>query len=802
MADYVFGEPMKLEPPANIGTWQYGPSLSADGLELYFAASENGPTDIQAMTRTTTEDDWGEPISLGPAVNSATWDWTPRISADGLELYFVSNREGTPWAGFQIYASRRQSTQDPWQPAENLGPMVNSGQEQTIGSISSNGLELYYSNDQTMRVASRKTKDDAWAEIKDINPMTQANYTVQGFNPAISPGGLHLLYAAGPPVGLGSRDIWMLSRASINDNWGIPVNVGSPISNIGKKESEPWISYDGLSVLYTSGGDIFQIAILSGADFAPIPENAWNPIPKNRAVDWMYNGLVLSWSAGRSAKLHDLYVGLSLDDIENATLDSATYVGRQIETSYALDNPAFAQTYYWRVDEVNAAPDNTVLKGDVWSFTVEPFSIPVETISVAGSSSHADNMLPENTINGVGLNELNQHSTDPTEMWLSRMGDPTPSIQYEFDKAYKLHELWVWNSNQPTEAVMGLGAKDVVIEYSTDGTEWLPLESVAEFAQATSSSTYTANTIVDFGGIVAKSVKITINAGHGVLPQYGLSAVRFFYIPTFPKEPQPADGDTTEAVNVVLSWRTGREAASHQLYLGTDAANLTLLGATTDNSFATDALDYAQTYYWGVIEVNEAETPLSYVSNVWSFTTPAFSVVDSFDQYDNNCNRIFFSWEDGLGHNGDEGIGMVNCDVLPSNGNGSGAVVGYDVAPFAERTIVNIGQSLPLTYDNVFGPSEATLTLAGQDWTTSGVRTLALFFYGQPDNSGQLYVKINDSKVVYNGDAADLTQEQWQQWNIDLTSLDGLQNVTTLTIGVDGADAAGMLYIDDIRLYP
>ena len=111
--------------------------------------------------------------------------------------------------------------------------------------------------------------------------------------------------------------------------------------------------------------------------------------------------------------------------------------------------------------------------------------------------------------------------------------------------------------------------------------------------------------------------------------------------------------------------------------------------------------------------------------------------------------------------------------------------MGNAVAPFAEQTIVNVDsrQSLPLEYDNSFGLSETTLTLAGQDWTTSGVQTLSLFFYGQPDNSGQLYVKINNSKVVYDGD---ITQEQWQQWNIDLRPLAGLQNVTSLTIGVDG----------------
>ncbi len=53
-----------------------------------------------------------------------------------------------------------------------------------------------------------------------------------------------------------------------------------------------------------------------------------------------------------------------------------------------------------------------------------------------------------------------------------------------------------------------------------------------------------------------------------------------------------------------------------------------------------------------------------------------------------------------------------------------------------------------------------------------------------------------------NNHASQLPQEQWQQWNIDLSPLDGLENVTSLTIGVDGDSAAGMLYIDDIRLYP
>jgi len=187
---------------------------------------------------------------------------------------------------------------------------------------------------------------------------------------------------------------------------------------------------------------------------------------------------------------------------------------------------------------------------------------------------------------------------------------------------------------------------------------------------------------------------------------------------------------------------------------------------------------------------------------VWSFTTPDFGIVDSFDLYDNKCKRIFFAWEDGLGHSGGENID--DCEVPASNGNGGGSIVGNDEAPFAEQTIVTAGssQSMPFNYDNSFGPSEATLSFAAQDWAASGVQTLALAFYGEAGNTGTLYVKINNTKVSYDLDPTDIANTGWQAWNIDLTGLNGLQNVTSLTIGVDGATAAGMLYIDDIRLYP
>ncbi len=174
-------------------------------------------------------------------------------------------------------------------------------------------------------------------------------------------------------------------------------------------------------------------------------------------------------------------------------------------------------------------------------------------------------------------------------------------------------------------------------------------------------------------------------------------------------------------------------------------------------------------------------------------------MVDDFDLHDDACQRIFFAWEDGLGHSGGEGID--GCAEAASNGNGGGSIVGNAAAPFAETLVVYAGtQSMPLEYDNAFGASEATLTFPGQNWSGSGIKSLSLYVFGATDNTGQLYLKINNTRVT---GAPDISQAGWQPWHIDLSTVGGnLSNVTGLTLGIDGANAAGKIYVDSIRLYP
>jgi len=312
-------------------------------------------------------------------------------------------------------------------------------------------------------------------------------------------------------------------------------------------------------------------------------------------------------------------------------------------------------------------------------------------------------------------------------------------------------------------------------------------------------SDYAHNKTVDLSGVAAKYIRLTANSNWGgIVPQYGLSEVRFFYIPVHARKPTPDSGATDVDVDVVLSFRAGRQAAKHDVYFS-DSWEAVIDGtaaviSVTETSYGPLSLDLGKTYYWRVDEVNEAETPTTWQGDLWDFTAQEYLVVDDFESYndldptDPESNRIFNTWLDGY-------------DV-PTNGS----LVGYDVPPFCEQTIVRSGkQAMPFFYDNsgTARYSEAARTFAAaQNWTQAGAATLVLHIHGDPNNAAeQMYVKVNDSKVVYGGDAGDMKKTSWQQWNIDLASLAklsiGVGDETGMTLG-----GSGVVYFDDIRLYP
>ena len=475
------------------------------------------------------------------------------------------------------------------------------------------------------------------------------------------------------------------------------------------------------------------------------PSTAVKPEPANGQTD-VPRDLVLSWTPGEFAAKHNVYFGDSFADV-NSGAPGTLIADGIVETSFARERLAFGTTYYWRVDEVNAPPDSTVFPGPIWSFTVEPYAYPLQNVTATSSSAvPAKGMTPDKTVDGSGLTG-DEHATDEATMWLSAPLTPLPAwIQYEFDGVHKLHELWVWNSNQPVEGFIGFGARDVTVEYSLDGVEWSSLGDV-EFARAPGDIGYAHNTEVNLVGVQAKFVRLTIASNWGnIVPQVGLSEVRFFDIPVKARQPDPASGDIGVPLDTTLTWRVGREASSHDVYFSSNrqavVEGTAPMETVSETRFQPSGLEYGQVCYWKVNEVNDADGAVV-EGDIWDFSTIEYRVVDDFESYTDDIEAgetIWQTWMDGLTNN-------------------TGSVVGYWEAPFAERVIVHSGaQSMPMDYNNVNSPflSEAERTFDPvQDWTANGAAELVLWYRGYP----VAFVENADGSIIMNGSGHDIWDE-------------------------------------------
>jgi len=460
--------------------------------------------------------------------------------------------------------------------------------------------------------------------------------------------------------------------------------------------------------------------------------------PANGAED-VLRDVVLRWTPGVFAATHNVYLGTSFDDVNAASPSVLVSQGKDANSYDPPGHLEFSRTYYWRIDEVNSAPDFTVHKGAVWSFTVEPFAREIADVIAKASSAEAT-AGPENTINGSGLDGNGLHSTGDKTMWLSGRTGPQPTwIQHEFDRVYKLHEMRVWNYNMSIESSFGLGFKAVTVEYSVDGVDWKALGD-SEFAQGSSADGYAHNTTVDFQGVAAQYVRLTAKSNWGgFVPQYGLSEVKFFYIPVQASMPGPASGQAGVDPDSILNWRAGREAASHEVYFSVDRQAVVdgtaLAGTVTDSSYdpASLNLEVGKTYYWKIVEVNQAASPSAWESDVWTFSTREYIVIDDFESYTNDSpNRVFQAWIDGWGFSEDGFFPNGNP------GNGTGSMVGYDpeAGDIMETTIIHGGrQAMPVEYNNVNPPyySEVERTWqTPQNWTLNGADMLQVWFRGNP----------------------------------------------------------------------
>jgi hypothetical protein len=288
-ADFTFGEPINIGPVVNSTYSDCYCSMSVDGLELYFQSERPGgygDWDIWVTTRETSDDDWCDPFNLGTPVNSSALDHSAAISADGLELYFCSTRPGGIGSE-DIWVTRRESKDDIWDSPVNLGQPTNSPTLDYGMFISSDGLELYFNSmrsdgfgNHDLYVMRRATISDDWGV--PVNLGSVVNGPWHDIEPFLSANGLYLFFSDHPrpyyishPGGFGWADIWVTSRQTTSDDWGVPVNLGPPI-NTASDDGAPKLSPDSSTLYFNSNrpggygglyGDIWQATIIPIVDF-------------------------------------------------------------------------------------------------------------------------------------------------------------------------------------------------------------------------------------------------------------------------------------------------------------------------------------------------------------------------------------------------------------------------------------------------------------------------------------------------------------------------------------------------------
>jgi hypothetical protein len=535
--------------------------------------------------------------------------------------------------------------------------------------------------------------------------------------------------------------------------------------------------------------------------FTVPPKTAWKPIPPDQAklVD---PNTALNWTAGWGAKLHTVYFGDNFDDVNNATGGTG-----QIGTTYSLAGPLeLGTTYYWRVDEFDGQHTR---KGNIWSFTTGSASLGgikgeyFNNVTLAGTPV-LTRIDPDIDFNWGG-NSPGPGVIAPvfSVRWTGMLNVPFAETYTFYANVFEGIRLWV----NDKLIINNWMAHHMAIEYQAkidlDGGI-VPV--VMEIANL-SGGGYGGG-----GNMQAQLSWSNPSLGKEIIPQTAL------LLPVWAISPSPANGAEDVTQTPILRWTAGDDAASHNIYFGTDEEAVKNADTTSpefkgsaelgSESFDPGKLDWGMAYYWRIDEINDLSPASPWVGEVWKFTTADFLVIDDFEAYDIGHNEIWWTWKDGLGYG-------AHGDEPAYAGNGSGSAVGDEsTASYMEETIVHGGsKSMPVAYDNtVAAYSEVERALGGIDLTENGGTTLRIYFRGVTDNAADpLYVALNDGIPVVNEDPAAAQIGAWMPWDISLqTFVDkgvDVTNVTSITLGIGNKTSMqhggkGKMYFDDIGVLP
>jgi len=267
IADFVICDPIPVDEAINNPDTSnvQGCSFLHNGLKLYFSASwdrsATSAREIRVIERESQDAPWGEAVNLGPNINiPGRMETYPTISPDDLELYFWYSG---PW---QPMRSIRASTDDPWGPAtEYTGIYPEDFSPDYLTMYTYGSWDGGYGGDDIW-MTTRATIDDDWGDVVNLGP--NVNNSGNQYDPSISNDGLALFFGNQTP----QKRIHMSVRATKDDEWGPAVDLG-PAVNGASFQGSPEISPDGSTLYFDSGARgglserFWQVSIKPIVDF-------------------------------------------------------------------------------------------------------------------------------------------------------------------------------------------------------------------------------------------------------------------------------------------------------------------------------------------------------------------------------------------------------------------------------------------------------------------------------------------------------------------------------------------------------
>lgn len=144
--DGSWGRPVNMDL-VNSRFWDSQPSLNPDGTELFFASSRpggQGKIDIW-VSNLGADGTWQTPVNLGPTINSAEDEGAPSLHANGRTLFFASKGH-IGFGGYDLFLAERDADGH-WSIPQNLGYPLNTHHHESALFVNAKGAEAYMTRD-------------------------------------------------------------------------------------------------------------------------------------------------------------------------------------------------------------------------------------------------------------------------------------------------------------------------------------------------------------------------------------------------------------------------------------------------------------------------------------------------------------------------------------------------------------------------------------------------------------------------------------------------------------------------------